>query len=420
MRRIFQILINVLILTTSLKYTFAAIPITSCRTPDPENEIGWCVPTEQCKILDDIKDIPLEVFDFKYQTFIENSKCLSKIEERFCCAIDHINPEFASSNDLINKARIDDVEITESLQNSTSIKIPRIPNINREDILDIDTHPNLNLLPDDCGSTKDAKKVGHGNTTGLREFPFMVRLQYDRNMPAFRCGGTLINEKYILTAAHCVRGDLFSVRLGEYNAKMEIDCIPDENKEDGLDCNDRFQDIPIESKTVHDSFDKFQAVHDIALLRLIRPANMKKNNVKPICLPINSVLRNKNSKIGLLTGWGTTENGNVSDILLKALLYINAERQKCQDYYNKIHAVNVTDRIICAIGKEKEDSCKGDSGGPLFEYAQITIGETKKYLQIGIVGSGPQIKCGNSTENGGSLYINVARYMKWILDNIKP
>ncbi|XP_055381462.1 CLIP domain-containing serine protease B9-like isoform X2 [Condylostylus longicornis] len=301
-----------LIFVSNINKIFATTTIEACRTPPPENQSGWCVPTKQCKIISDIIGVSLDAFPSKYQTFIENSRCSSSSDERFCCTLNHINRDFASANDLNNPVtplgqRVDGEHMTEIIKPAINLRVPIIPNVNRPDITNIDTHPNLYLLPNECGLMKYQDKISGGETTGLREFPFMALLEFNRKTPHFGCGGTLINEKYILTAAHCARSDLFSVRLGEYNIRTDVDCVDDEDEDSGFDCNDPVQDIPIESITKHEGYDKFKAVNDIALLRLSKPANTSTNNVIPICLPRNSELRSKVFKKAQLTGWGTTE-----------------------------------------------------------------------------------------------------------------
>lgn len=63
---------------------------------------------------------------------------------------------------------------------------------------------------DICGPTVFEDKIYGGNDTGLDEFPWMALLQYKKmnNDPTFGCGGMLINKNYVLTAAHCVSGDV--------------------------------------------------------------------------------------------------------------------------------------------------------------------------------------------------------------------
>lgn len=54
-----------------------------------------------------------------------------------------------------------------------------------------------------CGERNDATRIVGGQAAGNNEFPWMARLSYFNR---FYCGGMLINDRYVLTAAHCVKG----------------------------------------------------------------------------------------------------------------------------------------------------------------------------------------------------------------------
>lgn len=89
--------------------------------------------------------------------------------------------------------------------------------------------------------------------------------------------------------------------------------------------------------------------------------------------------------------------------------------EDCKKAYKAQQNVRLTEKQLCAGGKDQKDSCSGDSGGPLQAAAYIN-GDTR-YVQQGVVSFGPKF-CG--LEGFPGVYTKVSYYMDWILNSLKP
>lgn len=284
---------------------------------------------------------------------------------------------------------------------------------------DVSTHRNLNLLPDNCGLPFNNNRITGGNKTELFEFPWMALLSYQIGGGGvdFRCGGTVISPWYILTAAHCITNlsnlKLVGVRVGEYNISSTEDC---ETPKDGDKyCAPPVQDIAVGEAIPHPGYNASIFINDIGLIRLASAMDTSVDSVKPICLPTSGPVRNLNfvNTNLTVTGWGATETGRRSPDLLKVDIGVISEPD-CQQAYKNTSAV-INHRQICAGGKNKRDSCGGDSGGPLQK--SDLFNNDIRYLQYGVVSFGPRF-CGQ--EGFPGVYTKVEYYLDWILDNMKP
>ncbi|XP_055597074.1 serine protease grass-like [Uranotaenia lowii] len=276
------------------------------------------------------------------------------------------------------------------------------------------------LLPDKCGQAV-ADRIAFGNVTKVFDYPWMAVLKYNSNGELVDgCGGSLINKRYILTAAHCLRTrstlQLQVVRLGEHDKSSEIDCNIYKNKKGEIierDCANKTEDYGIESIVVHESYQKPKYSNDIGLIRLDRDVEMQ-DHIHPICLPVTPALRSAQFERYVVTGWGTTEKQTGSDVLLSAIVprVSNAECQERMAQNNL--KVQLSDKQMCAGGEGLVDTCRGDSGGPLGYSADFN---GARFVQFGVVSAGID-SCGLKSVPG--IYCRVAAYMDWILANMKP
>ncbi|XP_049545294.1 serine protease grass-like [Anopheles darlingi] len=273
------------------------------------------------------------------------------------------------------------------------------------------------LLPTETCGKSIYQKVAWGNTTDPFEYPWMVVLRYIRNGEVKdQCGGSLINNRYVLTAAHCVRTGngwtLFKLRLGEQDKSQPIDCIVYSNGE--RSCADPPIEVDIESTVVYPGYNSPFGRHDIALIRMAQAATYT-DSIQPICLPTREDVRKLQLPRFIVAGWGMTENQTDSDVLMQATLD-SVPVPECQLTLRRNGLIIdlSEEHQMCAGGKNRIDSCKGDSGGPL----GFSIGLVgARFVEYGIVSAGIQ-SCGIRSVPG--IYTRVSPYMEWIVDNMQP
>ncbi|KAI9586769.1 hypothetical protein GQX74_002616 [Glossina fuscipes] len=254
----------------------------------------------------------------------------------------------------------------------------------------------LNTCSCRCGERNDESRIVGGSTTGVSEYPWMARLSYFNR---FYCGGTLINDRYVLTAAHCVKGFMWfmiKVTFGEHDR-----------------CNDRERPetrFVLRAFTQKFSFANFD--NDIALLRLNDRVPIT-SFIRPICLPRYDQRHDLfvGTK-GIASGWGTLKEDGKPSCLLQEVTVPVLDNEICVAQTNYTQKM-ITKNMMCAgyPGKGERDSCQGDSGGPLVRMRP----DDKRYEQIGIVSWGN----GCARPNYPGVYTRVTKYLDWIIENSK-
>ncbi|RVE47480.1 hypothetical protein evm_007891 [Chilo suppressalis] len=378
---------------------------------------GTCTRLSDCKpLLDEImragRPMPSHL-----RIKLEELSCGFESDEPVvCCVASSGNPSVITPDPEITK------EPNFSMVDSTANPLTRKPNTGTGtesrvgDVPNVQNHPNLRLLPIKTCGVFDSDKLFGGTRTQLYEMPWMVLLAYES--PRGRklsCGGTLISEWYVLTAAHCVsflgeRLKFTGVVLGEHDVRKDPDC---ERIEDKQFCAPNIRNVTVETVIAHTGYSPQTLVDDIALLRLSEPADFTLESMRAVCLPVTPKLQNEDlvGRSGIVAGWGATEDGLQSPVLLSVDLPIVGNKE-CQDAYSgnpRIH-----DRQICAGGVPDKDSCGGDSGGPLMYPGNVGT-KGSRYVQRGIVSYGSK-RCGLGGLPG--VYTRIAYYMDWILDNM--
>ncbi|XP_038949594.1 granzyme N isoform X2 [Rattus norvegicus] len=236
------------------------------------------------------------------------------------------------------------------------------------------------LLPLEAG----AEEIIGGHEVKPHSYPYMAFIQSvkaDGNISY--CGGFLVQDYFVLTAAHC-EGESMTVMLGAHNIKAK---------------EDTQQIISVEKAISHPAYNKVDYSYDIMLLKLKSKAKRTKA-VSTLMLP-QSDAQVKPGDVCHVAGWGLTSiNGTkVSSCLREAELIIQ-EDQECEKiFYNYFKTIQ-----ICAGDPNNvQDASKGDSGGPL-------VCDNRAYGVIAY---------GKKGEISSGVFTKVVYFLPWISRNMK-
>ncbi|XP_038604395.1 coagulation factor IX [Tachyglossus aculeatus] len=238
---------------------------------------------------------------------------------------------------------------------------------------------------------KKLTRVVGGEDAMKGEIPWQVLLQ---SKGEGFCGGAIINENWVITAAHCIEpGVEITVIAGEHN-------VDDDDKTE--------QRRPVKQAILHPNYDAQISKYnnDIALLELENPLNLNRY-ITPICIAnkeyTNLFTRNG---VGTVSGWGKVFNKGRPSPILQTLRVPFVDRATCLQSTK----FTISNNMFCAGYRDGgKDSCQGDSGGP----HTVEVGQTR--FLTGIISWGEE--CAARGKYG--IYTRVSRYVKWIREITK-
>ncbi|XP_028672156.2 transmembrane protease serine 9 [Erpetoichthys calabaricus] len=277
-----------------------------------------------------------------------NTDCFGKFQCSVGTCIDKINPECDGVSDCTNQAD--------------------------ENNCNCGQRPAMNL-----------QRIVGGSSAVLGEWPWQASLQI---LQRHVCGAVLINQRWLLTAAHCIlpsrNPTRWAVIMGSLNATSK----------DGVR-------LHLRRIVVHPHFNRTNMDFDIALLELVTMAPLT-NVIQPICLPSSTHVFTNQSEC-FITGWGAMdEGGKIQTQELQQASVDLISQSDCQEAYGW----NIESNMMCAGFMEGgTDTCMGDSGGPL-----ACMEASGRWFLAGITSWGKG--CGRKNYPG--VYTRITSVYDWI------
>ncbi|XP_077284928.1 CLIP domain-containing serine protease B4-like [Arctopsyche grandis] len=261
-----------------------------------------------------------------------------------------------------------------------------------------------------------APLVTLGQQVERGDFPWHIALYlYSMNKLSisYHCGGTLMSNSIVITAAHCVTAhnapmapNRFAIALGKFDLY---------SKEPGAII------IKVSQVIVHENYGYTSLQNDIALLLLETKVNYNEY-IQPVCMweEANTNKQSVFNVVGKVPGWGKNEREELSQYLYAASVPI-VDDLICFQSHEAFYSKYLTNKTICAGYPRGNGTnvCNGDSGGGLVIPITQSDQKVSWYLR-GIVSVAIAKANEKSCDpNYYAIYTDVPQYIKWISNNVK-
>merc|ERR1711872_590590 len=229
-------------------------------------------------------------------------------------------------------------------------------------------------------------KIVGGFEAEEHEWPWIVALFID---DMWFCGGALISDEFVLTAAHCAEdASRFDILAGAHNVRADSE--PDR------------VEISSYNGWTHPQWDSNDLSNDLALIRL--PEKITFNDyIRPACLPTPDLTADPGFLVTPI-GWGRPSDSasGISPVLRMVQDLPLITNKECNDVYGI-----VGDGVVCMDTSGGKGTCNGDSGGPLGYYDE----SRERWIEVGIVSFGASAGCEVGYPSG---FTRTHYYLDWI------
>jgi len=246
---------------------------------------------------------------------------------------------------------------------------------------------------------QDIQAITNGFPIEIQNVPYQVSIQNKSDGNHF-CGGSIINNKYILTAAHCVSGTNAS------NITLNVGFSTQNNPGNNL------QSYNAKRIVIHPNYNNTTNDFDIAIIEIDGTFSFN-NFVQPIeLISSQNLIHETIGNQARVSGWGWTvpnQSGVSNQLQAVDVPIISNQQSDNQLDLSSPNHPELTQRMLStgAVGMERQGACHGDSGGPL-----VFRQNGQNDIQIGVVSWGVSRCVGG--ENSPSIYARLSQLVDWI------
>lgn len=240
-----------------------------------------------------------------------------------------------------------------------------------------------------CAALRIEPRIVKGFPSEQLQFPYFAFLETDTENGTYTCGGSLINEEWILTAAHCLtRAHEIRAHLGSW----KIHDVDEVGREIYLVTKKNFHP--------HPNFSLARIANDIGLIRLPQPTRFNQR-IQKIQLPTKC---ESNENVDVVSMGNGMMNMSITDQLAPVLQWSpfkTLSNEKCLEAFPLL---KYRTTAICVQNKDMRSVCHGDSGGGLVRRTDTTLIGVTSFISIteGCEKGFPQV------------FTNVIPYHQWI------
>lgn len=216
----------------------------------------------------------------------------------------------------------------------------------------------------------------------------------------FICGGSLLDDETVLTAAQCFY-NMKDTDIGNYKVRLGISELNET-------ASPHVANLPVLRILPHEDYRVRRFYNDIALVKTASKVGYS-SHIRPVCLP--QPYFELSGPVTVL-GWGQSVfgGGKLSAQLQERHASVISNKE-CEEIFGQVPSFSatatITQSIVCALNETGVDSCQGDAGGPM-----LARGPDFRWYVVGLVSFG--IGCGGRYPGG---YTRVTAFLDWIARN---